>query len=483
MTRPDFHVSAKLPIHRATAQSATHSLSGLSSAVTHFAIACSIAALLAANSGCVQPLHVDSRGRFDANASVKAELSPVPKLQPVSAMGLPYRFRNPWGATVAVVDVDGLLLNSDATGLGSWGENPVSVFRERLDAIECDPHVCAVVVRINTPGGSVTATDIMWRDLHRVQISHLPAGRRLLDGRRRRRRLLPGHRRRHDRRPPDDRHRRHRLHLERLQSAGPDGPVQHLGHPDQGRREHRPRLADQGARRRKAQAPANHGRRIPRPLSKTSLSRSRPCVDAKDRNHLRRPCLHRRASQGTRPRSIKSATSTMPWPTLAPWPARTKPASSSSIARTIRHCPTTRSPPIHRCKKGSSRSTSRASTARSCHASSISGRWILPSKRRSANNSGFDLEALIMSRSHCHTLLLTPPRALRRQPLRRSNPIYDGLISRGVAVSPQETLKLPPPILTDGQAPPPSANRSKRCSTAATTGTISPATPSSARSS
>ena len=127
-------------------------------------IVCIVAALLA-TSGCVQPLHVDSRGRFDANASVKAELAPVPRLQPVSAMGLPYRFHNPWGATVAVVDVDGLLLNSDATGLGSWGENPVSVFRERLDAIECDPHVCAVVMRINTPGGSVTATDIMWRDL------------------------------------------------------------------------------------------------------------------------------------------------------------------------------------------------------------------------------------------------------------------------------------------------------------------------------
>ena len=41
----------------------------------------------------------------------------------------------------------------------------MSVFRERLDAIECDPRICAVVIRINTPGGSVTATDIMWRDL------------------------------------------------------------------------------------------------------------------------------------------------------------------------------------------------------------------------------------------------------------------------------------------------------------------------------
>ena len=46
---------------------------------------------------------------------------------------------DPRAATVAIVDVDGLLLNNDATGLGSWGENPVSVFRERLDAIECDP--------------------------------------------------------------------------------------------------------------------------------------------------------------------------------------------------------------------------------------------------------------------------------------------------------------------------------------------------------
>ncbi len=78
---------------------------------------------------------------------------------------LPHRRYDPHAATVAIIDVDGLLLNNAATGLGSWGENPVSAFRERLDAIECDPHICAVVVRINTPGGSVTATDIMWRDL------------------------------------------------------------------------------------------------------------------------------------------------------------------------------------------------------------------------------------------------------------------------------------------------------------------------------
>jgi protease-4 len=123
--------------------------------------------------GCAQPLHVDTRAtvdavgniNVDANANVKAQLMPTPRLEPVTAMGLPYRPQDPQAAKIAIVDVDGLLLNNDATGLGSWGENPVSAFRERLDAIECDPHVRAVVVRINTPGGSVTATDIMWRDL------------------------------------------------------------------------------------------------------------------------------------------------------------------------------------------------------------------------------------------------------------------------------------------------------------------------------
>jgi protease-4 len=66
---------------------------------------------------------------------------------------------------IAVVDVDGLLLNMDMTGLYSLGENPVSLFREKLDALAADPCVCAVVLRINSPGGGVTATDIMWRDL------------------------------------------------------------------------------------------------------------------------------------------------------------------------------------------------------------------------------------------------------------------------------------------------------------------------------
>src|SRR4051794_25267074 len=66
---------------------------------------------------------------------------------------------------VAVIDVDGLLLNSDFTGPFSVGENPVALFREKLDAVAHDPQAVAVVLRINSPGGSVNAADLMRRDL------------------------------------------------------------------------------------------------------------------------------------------------------------------------------------------------------------------------------------------------------------------------------------------------------------------------------
>jgi protease-4 len=52
------------------------------------------------------------------------------------------------------------------TGFFSHGENPVELFREKLDRAAADPCVHAVVLRINTYGGGVTATDMMWRDLH-----------------------------------------------------------------------------------------------------------------------------------------------------------------------------------------------------------------------------------------------------------------------------------------------------------------------------
>jgi protease-4 len=66
---------------------------------------------------------------------------------------------------IAIIDVNGMILNARGSSLLGDGENPVSVFRERLDAAAEDPHVRAVVLRINSPGGAVTASDIMYQDL------------------------------------------------------------------------------------------------------------------------------------------------------------------------------------------------------------------------------------------------------------------------------------------------------------------------------
>ena len=70
---------------------------------------------------------------------------------------------------VAIIDVDGVLINKNISGMGSMGENPVALFREKLDAVRADATIRAVVLRINSAGGGVTATDIMSRDLMRFR--------------------------------------------------------------------------------------------------------------------------------------------------------------------------------------------------------------------------------------------------------------------------------------------------------------------------
>jgi protease IV len=66
---------------------------------------------------------------------------------------------------VAMVTVSGMISNSKGSGLLSSGTNPVSDFRETLDAIAKDDSVKAVVLRINSPGGTVTGSAMMYHDL------------------------------------------------------------------------------------------------------------------------------------------------------------------------------------------------------------------------------------------------------------------------------------------------------------------------------
>lgn len=72
---------------------------------------------------------------------------------------------------ILVLDIDGLLLNQRRKGALSlsMGENPVSLLIEKLDKAEGDSSVKAVVVRINSPGGGVTASDVMYNRLRQFR--------------------------------------------------------------------------------------------------------------------------------------------------------------------------------------------------------------------------------------------------------------------------------------------------------------------------
>src|SRR5215469_11463196 len=107
-------------------------------------------------SGCLHPIKVVTEDRVSLTGPVAAELVPTSNDRPVVAMPVEGGPAACAGPHVAIVDVDGLLLNTNLTGPYSSGDNPVDLFREKLDAAAADPCAVALVVRINSPGGSVT---------------------------------------------------------------------------------------------------------------------------------------------------------------------------------------------------------------------------------------------------------------------------------------------------------------------------------------
>ncbi|MBK9119807.1 MAG: signal peptide peptidase SppA [Phycisphaerales bacterium] len=74
------------------------------------------------------------------------------------------------GSKIVLLDVDGVIQSGRPMSLlGTGGENPVSLFVEKLDKAAADDRVKAVVLRINSPGGAVTATDVMHAELQRFR--------------------------------------------------------------------------------------------------------------------------------------------------------------------------------------------------------------------------------------------------------------------------------------------------------------------------
>lgn len=74
------------------------------------------------------------------------------------------------GPKILLVQVDGVISEAaESDFFGGPGESPVSRLREELDLARKDEAIRALLVRINSPGGTVTASDIVYQELLRFK--------------------------------------------------------------------------------------------------------------------------------------------------------------------------------------------------------------------------------------------------------------------------------------------------------------------------
>jgi protease-4 len=76
----------------------------------------------------------------------------------------------PKRATIAVVHIDGAIVDGDSTPGGLFGEESVGsrTIRRALAELEENELIKGVVLRINSPGGSAIASEVIWRGVRRV---------------------------------------------------------------------------------------------------------------------------------------------------------------------------------------------------------------------------------------------------------------------------------------------------------------------------
>lgn len=76
---------------------------------------------------------------------------------------------------IAIIGVEGLLADAKTGGFLQATENPLSLFTQELDKAAEDDHVKAVVLRVNSPGGTVTTSDTMYQLVQRFRAkTHKP---------------------------------------------------------------------------------------------------------------------------------------------------------------------------------------------------------------------------------------------------------------------------------------------------------------------
>ena len=70
---------------------------------------------------------------------------------------------------IALIEVEGMLINAKTSGFLQGTENPLSNFTQQMERAAKDDAVRAVVLRINSPGGTVTTSDAMYEIVRRFR--------------------------------------------------------------------------------------------------------------------------------------------------------------------------------------------------------------------------------------------------------------------------------------------------------------------------
>ena len=77
--------------------------------------------------------------------------------------------RGKGNSKIAVIPIEGLLANARSPGLIQDGDNKISILTQELDKASRDSEVKAIVLRVNSPGGTVTGSDNMYELLRRFR--------------------------------------------------------------------------------------------------------------------------------------------------------------------------------------------------------------------------------------------------------------------------------------------------------------------------
>src|SRR4051812_34168483 len=75
----------------------------------------------------------------------------------------------PFAPKIAMIEVEGMLVNARVGGFLQAQENKLSLFTQQMEQAEKDPKVKAVVLRVNSPGGTVTCSDTMYQTIKRFR--------------------------------------------------------------------------------------------------------------------------------------------------------------------------------------------------------------------------------------------------------------------------------------------------------------------------